>query len=227
MPLPLLAIIPSIFSWYQKKQEMQMRLYEIAWDALKEITTFILRNWRVILKWLMVLAILAYVLALYAHSKRLASEIITLKADKAQIQLNFNNYVESIAKLAAEREAEIKVKSDIAKKELAAIDQTHKKIISQILLKGKKNETLSNSMLVAGRDGLRLAIERESSRRKSENDADRLAERDGNTNLLGRVSESDAELALCKEAVAIAASDYNYCKAYVDSQMKKIGVENE
>lgn len=220
IPLPLLTIIPSIFNWYQKKQEMQMRLYEIAWEATKEITTFFVRNWRVIFKWLIAIAILAYVLLLRAHSARLASEIITLNDEKQQIQLKFNDYVNSIAKLAAEREAENKIKSEQGKEEVLSLLDSHKKTIAKIE-KGYANEkTLANSKLNSLRDGLRLALERENSLRLPGNDINGTISANDTSRSAVRCETIEAAAKLC-------AADFRLWRDYALGQQKIIGVENE
>jgi hypothetical protein len=220
IPLPLLTIIPSIFSWYQKKQEMQMRLYEIVWEATKEITKFLVRNRRVIFKWLMVLAILACVLLSYAYCASLERKIITLNDEKQQIQLKFNDYVNSIAKLAAEREAENKIKSEQGKKEVLSLVDAHKKTIAKIE-KGYANEkTLANSKLNSLRDGLRLALERENSLRLPENDIN-------GTISANDTSRSAARCDTIETAAKLCAADFRLWRDYALGQQKIIGVENE
>jgi hypothetical protein len=57
-----------------------------------------------------------------------------------------------------------------------------------------------------------------------EDDADRLASRDSDATIPRPVSEIESELAVCQEAGAMCAADYNLCKSYVDIQQSKIGV---
>ena len=51
-----------------------------------------------------------------------------------------------------------------------------------------------------------------------------FASADSDATLLGQVQN---ELAVCQEAGAVCASDYNFCYGYVKSEQKRLGVENE
>jgi hypothetical protein len=184
------------------------------------ILGFILDHWKAFIIGLIVVLSLSHYLGLKRALNAAKSE--TIVAKKALIE-----HIEIDSQAAKKREAENKLNAILAQKKTDAEIAKHKAQLSLIISKGKQNEILSNSMLNARRDGLQLAIQREAdaAKRLLENDTDRLAERNGNADLLKRVP--DTELSLCKEAGAIAAADYNLCKAYVDSQQSIIGVENE
>jgi hypothetical protein len=216
----IFTLLPSILGWYKAKQEAQMKLYQIAWEATKAITVFIVRNWLVILKWSIAIAIISYVLSLRAHNVRLASEITELNNEKAHIQRNFNDYVNAIAKLAEEREAEIKLKSEQGKKETANLLAAHRKSVTKIL-KGSANEkTLNDSKLNAMRDGLRLALERENSPRLPENDINTGLSIDDTSGSVARCETIEAAATLC-------AADFSLWRDYALDQQKRIGVEND
>jgi hypothetical protein len=211
----------SIFiqAW-KATQEILIKTLSAILDGVLKILAFIFKHWRVFVPFAIGLLILVYILALHAHSASLGRKITTLNAEKQQIQLKFNDYVNSIAKLAAEREAENKLKSEQGKKEVLSLLESHKKTIAKIE-KGYANEkTLSSSRINSLRDGLRLALERENSLRLPENDIN-------GTISANDTSRSAARCETIEAAAKLCAADFRLWRDYALGQQKIIGVENE
>lgn len=211
----------SIFiqAW-KATQEILIKTLSAILDGVLKILAFIFKHWRVFVPLAIGLLILVYILALHAHSASLERKIITLNDEKQQIQLKFNDYVNSVAKLAAEREAENKLKSEQGKKEVLSLLESHKKTIAKIE-KGYANEnTLANSKLNSLRDGLRLALERENSLRLPENDIN-------GTIPANDTSRSAARCETIEAAAKLCAADFRLWRDYALGQQKIIGVENE
>lgn len=183
-----------------------------------QIATFIIDRWRVFL----VLAILALGAIHYfslRHTVSVAkSELIVAK--KALI-----DHVNADNEAAKKREAENRLNKKLAQKKTEARKLEHQQEISQILLKGKSNETITFRTITNMRSELRHKIEGYEAKRLLENDTSGIAERNSNATILGQLQETQSELAVCKEAGAIAASDYNLCKSYVDVQQSILGVD--
>lgn len=225
-PLALLGFIPNLISYYQKKQEMQLRWWELIYSVVKDLLTFIIAHIRIILIGL----VLAYCLFQYLSAVHYGKSENKLKivAQKA-----LSDRVKADKEAAQKREAENRLKEILAQKKTDVETAKHDDALATIarlskLNKGLKNETTINRRDIANfRDGLSLAIRREEDRattRMLGNDTDRLTERDGDTAISRPVHEVEAELEVCKEAGALAAADYNFCKSYVDIQQSKLGV---
>lgn len=170
--------------------------------------SFILTHWKLFL----VLAILAY--AYYQFNA------LQTQRDDAISALNHLN--QSIERETIKREAENKIKAELGKLQVKNLTEKHQQEL-QSIQKGLKNEIAINKRDIANyRDSLRTTIESYQSTGLPENDTNRIAESDDNTTVLRRVQ---AELATCKEAGAVSASDYNFCKSYVDSEQNRLGIE--
>jgi len=116
------------------------------------------------------------------------------------------------------REAELKIIRDQGKKDLAEVTKKHKDDISKIMRKAGNEKTISDSAINNYRDGLRLAIERETSLRLSKDDSDKFARADSNATTPGYVETLE-------HAGAVCAADYNLCREHVIKNQSRIGVE--
>ena len=182
-----------------------------------QIATFIVERWRVL--------IIASILALGAiHYLSLRNQYHIANAGKLIAQKALINHVEADSAAAKKREAENKLNAILAQKKTDASAAQHQSELSLIVAKGKADEIISHRDISNMRSKLRHTIKGYQTAGLLENDTNRFAERNGDPALFRQLQE---ELAVCKEAGAIAASDYNFCKSYVDIQQSVIGVQND
>jgi hypothetical protein len=200
-------IFTTIFSFIAKQAialfEMKMR-----------ILGFILDHWKASLA----VAILAVSLIHYIGLKRAIS---SAKKEVVLAQKALLDHVNADKEAAKKREAENRLNAILAQKKTDALEAQHKAELSLIVQKGASHEIASKRTITHLRNELRERIEGYQAAGVLENDTDRLVSDHSDTALLKRVQE---ELATCKEAGAIAAADYNFCKGYVDTQQSIIGV---
>lgn len=219
-PLALLGFIPNLFTYWQKQQELKLRWYELIVKVTCDLVRFIIAHIRVILIVLIVALGTIHYLSLRAKVNVAKSE--TIVAKKALIE-----HIEADSAEAKKREAENKLNKILAQKKTDADVAKHNAEINLILSKGKTNEIFNHHTISNLRSGLRHKIEGYQAAGLLENDANRTTKSDGNTALPRPISEIETELATCKEAGAIAAADFNFCKSYVETQQSILGVENE
>lgn len=179
-----------------------------------QIATFIIERWRV----LSVLAILALGAI---HYLSLCNQVNSANKQKITAQKALIEHIEIDSAAAKKREADNKLNAILAQKKTAASAAQHQAEISLIVSKGKSNEIASKRTITNLRSELRNRIEGYEAARLLKNDTSGLADRNSDPALFGQLQE---ELAVCKEAGAIAASDFNFCKSYVDIQQSVIGV---
>jgi hypothetical protein len=222
-----LAIIPSILGWYRAKQEAQMAWYKIMWEATCNITKFVIKNAWMIFKVLVLLWVLWQWNADYNGR---------VDAEKALIA-----HVANDAEAARQRDIENEVKRVNGKLQVMALQRSHReqtiailthanKTIDKLKKDAKDEKTLNDSKLAAMRDGLQLAVQRQADSSTfglSSHEQDRFAIGNGDATLLGQLHEAQTDLEVCQEAGAVCTADYNYCRDYVKSQHKKIGVESD
>jgi hypothetical protein len=169
-----------------------------------QILPFIRNYWRVILIGLIVGACLAKLNALINERNDYKNKYITMQAA-----------FEAAADIRAKEIAALKAN---AQKRVENITKQHEADLNNIL-KGKANEKRTINALNVERDSLRKQLANQASVRLPENDTNKFTTSDSNTT-------TDREyINTLERAGAVCAADYNYCKAYVDSQMQKIGVE--
>lgn len=208
----MILLATSIFGWYKDKQEAKTALYKIVWQALCAIAAFTIKHWQFILPALM----LGYCLLKISGLHNALNQ-----ANNAKTAI-YNTYIAHLAqdKAAAKKRAdEIAAKTAIANIEKQAIKNTHSAAIAKIMKANDNEKTLTTSRINAYRDGLRLALDRENSARLSKNDTDRTASTDSDTTAARYIETLE-------QAGAVCAADYNLCYDYVQSQQRKIGVEN-
>jgi Tfp pilus assembly protein PilX len=213
----MLGFIPKLLDYKLRKQELQLGWFQLVVSVGKDLCKFIGAH----IKLFIVLAILTIGVTHYIGLKRAISvaKSETIVAKKALI-----DHVESDIAEAVKREALNKLNAMLAQKKTDAINAAHKAELSLILQKGKQNEIISNRDISNARSKLLHTVEGYEAKRLLENDTDRLTSADNHATIFRQLQE---ELAVCKEAGAIASADYNYCKSYVDIQQSVIGVENE
>jgi hypothetical protein len=222
----LITIVPSIFGWYRAKKEAQMVWYKIIWEAICNITVFVIKNFWAITKFI---AFMYVILQWHAEADaRKASDKLVIAT-----QAKYDAHLEDDKKAHKVRAAEIKAKDAQAAREIAALEAQHKIDKSNILMKGKKHEEITDSMLIAARDALRLSTERQAAAaaaRLPRYGQGNFTEEYSNTTVLGLLEglkQTEEELAVCQEAGAYCAADYNYCYGYVKSQQSIIGVKKD
>lgn len=222
MALPLLSVlglIPNLLGYWQKKQEMQLRWFELIFSIIKDLLAFTIAHIRVIL----VLLILGYCLFNYLKALNQAKTAIKEKEQAIKV---LNDKINADIAEAKKRDAENRLNTILLQKKTDAEIAKYKSALNVIYAKqkGLKNEISINKRDIANwRERVRVELESKTiqAARVSENDTDRLAIRDSNTTLLEPISK---ELEVCQEAGAICAADYNLCKSYVDNQQSIIGV---
>jgi len=190
------------------------------WELKMRILGFILDHWKAAI----VVLILGIGLIHYIGLKRAVS---VAKSESIIAKKALIDHVEADQAAAKKREAENKLNQILAQKKTAADEAKHRSELSLIVQKGASNEIASVRTITKLRSELRDKIEGYEAKRLLENDTDRITERDSNTALFERLQETQYELDVCKEAGAIAAADYNFCKSYVDVQQSILGVAND
>lgn len=187
------------------------------WELKMRILGFILDHWKA------AIVVLIAVVAL-GHYIGLKRAIIVAKSETIVAKKALIAYLKADNEAAVKREALNKLNAMLAQKKTDAINAAHKAELSMIIKKGKQNEIISNRDISNARSQLLHTVEGYEAKRLLENDTDRLASADDHATIFRQLQD---ELAVCKEAGAIAAADYNYCKSYVDIQQSVIGVQNE
>jgi hypothetical protein len=217
--LSVLSFIPNLLGYWQKKQEMQLRWFELIFSIIKDLLAFTIAHLRVIL----VLLILGYCLFNYLKALNQAKTAIKEKEQAVKV---LNDKINSDIAEAKKRDAENRLNTILLQKKTDAEIAKYKSALNVIYAKqkGLKNEISINKRDIANwRERVRVELESKTiqAARVFKNDTDRLAIRDSNTALLEPISK---ELEVCQEAGAICAADYNLCKSYVDNQQSIIGV---
>ena len=218
-PLAILGFIPNLFSYWQKKQEMKLRWYELGYSILKDIVAFTIAHIRIILIGL----VLAYCLMCYLKATHQAKQATI---EKNQAIKALNDKIQSDIEEAKKRDAENRLNTILLQKKTDAEIDKYKSALNAIYAKqkGLKNEISINERDINNwRERVRLEVDKQiiEAARVSENDTNRLASQDSDAALSRPISE---ELKACQEAGAICAADYNLCKGYVDTQQSIIGV---
>jgi hypothetical protein len=225
-PLAILGLIPNLFSYWQKKQEMQLRWFDLIFSIIKDLAAFTIAHIRIILIGL----VLGYCLFNYIKAVNQAKTAIKQK-DAAIKELDDKNNADIAA--AKKRDAENRLNAILLQKKTTAEIEAHAAALKAIYLskeKGLKNEIdISKRDVSNWRERVRLEVEKQTIQAAGvlDNDADRLAGRDNDATVFRSVQDIAAELEVCKEAGAIAAADYNLCKSYVDIQQSKLGVTRD
>jgi hypothetical protein len=225
MPFPILSVlgfIPNLLGYWQKKQEMQLRWFELIFSVIKDLLAFTIAHIRIILIGL----ILGYCLFIYFKAVNTAKLAIIEKQRAVKALEDKTNA--DIAE-AKKRDAENRLNTILLQKKTDAEIGKYKSALNAIYAKqkGLKNEITINERDIANwRERVRLELESKTiqAARVFEDDTNKLASRDSDATILRPVHEVEAELESCQEAGAIAAADYNLCKSYVDIQQSKLGV---
>jgi len=231
-PLALVGLIPNLLGYWQKKQEMQLRWWELILSVGRDLFKFVVANIKVIC----IVLIVAYCLL---HYLSLRNQLGNAKEDKAKAEQALIAHINGDAEAARVRDVENEAKRIHGKLQVLALQRSHKEQVITILTHANKSiekvkkdaeneKTLTDSKLIAMRDGLQLSVQRQADSATfglSSDEQDRLAIGNSDTTVLERLHEAEADLTACQEAGAIAASDYNYCYGYVRSEQKRLGVE--
>ena len=230
----LIGFVPSIVGWYRAKQEAQMRFYEIAWEATKAITKFIVKHIRIICKLVIVAAILIYILVLRGQvSDSKAAEIKAITALNAHL---------SADKLAEKKRAEEnRLKAEQGAALVKAMTKLHESEQQKIFLASEANlkkergkhaaaESFNKRAIDNYRERVRLDtinyLAVEAAARLPGNEPDRSAGSDSEPAALRReIEKLKAYNDTLNEGGALCASDYNLCKSYVDSEQLRLGVD--
>lgn len=221
-PLAILGFIPNLFSYWQKKQEMQLRWFELIYSVLRDLLAFTIAHIRVILIGL----ILGYCLFIYFKAVNRAN-LATIEKQRAIKALD--DKINSDIEEAKKRDAENRLNTILLQKKTDAEIDKYKSALNAIYAKqkGLKNEiAITQRDINNWRERVRLELESKTiqATRVLEDDTNRLASRDSDATIPRPVHEVEGELIVCKEAGAICAADYNLCKSYVDIQQSKLGV---
>jgi hypothetical protein len=234
MPFPfaLVGLIPNLLGYWQKKQEMQLRWWELIFSVGKDLVKFVVANIKVIC----IVLIVAYCLL---HYLSLRNQLVKAKEGRATAEKALIAHIEGDAEAARVRDVENEAKRIHGKLQVLALQRSHKnekvailthanKAIDKVKKDAENEKKLTDSKLASAYDGLRLAIQRQADSATfglSSDERDRLARGNDNATLLERLHEAETDLEVCQEAGAIAASDYNLCYGYVKSEQKRLGVE--
>ena len=178
------------------------------------VVAFIIERWRIFLPLVILGAIL-----LYVHSVTVQRDeaVATFAKHLADDKAASEKRAEYLAKTKAEGLAEVDNIKNSYQNQIADIIQN-----SQAKESNYAEVKIIDERSVANyRDGLRLAIQREETARLSGNDQDRSAGDDYDATLARREVENET----LRKGGAWCAADYNQCKAYVDSEQRRIGVE--
>lgn len=222
-PLAILGFIPNLLGYWQKKQEMKLRWFELIFSVLRDVLAFTIAHIRIILIGL----ILGYCLFIYFKAVNKAN-LATLEKQRA-IQALDDKINSDIAE-AKKRDAENRLNTILLQKKTDAEIEKYKSALNAIYAKqkGLENEIAINQRDIANwRERVRIEVSKQTieAPRVLEDDTYRIASRDSDTALSRSIHEIEAELIVCKEAGAICAADYNLCKSYVDIQQSKLGVQ--
>lgn len=225
MALPLLSVlglIPNLLGYWQKKQEMQLRWFELIFSIIKDLLAFTIAHIRIIL----VLLILGY--CLFNYLKALNQAKIAIK-EKEQAVKTLNDKINADIAEAKKRDAENRLNTILLQKKTDAELAKYRSALDAIYLnqKGLKNEIAISLRDIANwRDRVRNAIEEQTNQTNGvfKNDTSGSARQNSDATLPRPVHEIQTELEVCQEAGAIAAADYNFCKSYVENQQSIIGV---
>lgn len=187
-----------------------------------QIATFIIDRWRVFL----VLAILSLGAI---HYLSLRNQVNTAKTDLKVAKKALIVHLEADSDAAKKREADNKLNAILAQKKTDAKALEHESAITAIYTKqkGLKHEIAINKRDIANwRERVRIEVINQNNAAPGvpENDTSGLASGNSDTTLPRPIHEAETELATCKEAGAIAAADYNFCKSYVEVQQSILGV---
>jgi hypothetical protein len=217
--LSVLGFIPNLLGYWQKKQEMQLRWFELIFSIFKDLLAFTIAHIRIILIGL----ILGYCLLNYLKAVNQAKTAIK---EKDQAVKALDDKINADIAEAKKRDAENRLNTILLQKKTDAEIEKYKSQIALIISKGKSNEAISNRTINNWRERVRLELESKTiqAARMFENDTDRSARQNSDTTLSRPIHEVQTELEVCQEAGAIAAADYNLCKSYVDHQQSIIGV---
>ncbi len=220
--LSVLGFIPNLLGYWQKKQEMQLRWYELGYSVLKDIVTFTIAHIRIIL----IGMVLAYCLISYLKATHQAKQATI---EKNQAIKALNDKINADIAEAKKRDAENRLNTISLQKKTDAEIEKYKSALNAIYAKqkGLKDEIAINQRDINNwRERVRLELESKTiqAARVLEDDNNRLTSSDSYTAVSRPIHEVEAELIVCKEAGAICAADYNLCKSYVDVQQSKLGV---
>lgn len=220
--LSVLGFIPNVLSYWQKKQEMQLRWFELIFSIFKDLLAFTIAHIRIILIGL----ILGYCLLVYLKAVNTAKKAIK---EKEQAVKALDDKINADIAEAKKRDAENRLNTILLQKKTDAELAKYKSALDAIYLKqkGLKNEiAISQRDINNWRDRVRIAVEKQANQTNGvfKNDTDRSAKQNSDTTLPRPIHEVQTELEVCQEAGAIAAADYNLCKSYVDHQQSIIGV---
>lgn len=180
-------------------------------SVLSAIIGFCIAHYRIVIPLLIAIVTIVYISSLRASNERLEAK--------------YNAYVQLNVELSEKRKIENAQKAEQGKRDVEELTQTHN-IELGLIAKGFKNEIDNSERTIANlRHRLSKQISDYETIRLSSNDENRLTERDSQSALFRKLQEVEGELMVCREAGAVAASDYNFCKSYVDKEQARLGVE--
>lgn len=208
MPLPILGIFSTAISFWKAKQEVTIA-------ATRALADFVVKNWRIIL----VLAILGLALI----------KLNALVNERDYWKKLYTDLDHTINVARAERTAELKAARAQGRKDLLNVIAKHQDDMVKIMRKVRSNEAINARTINNYRDGLRLAIERETNLRAGvpENDSDRFAGANSYPAATREHIEGLEEyIKTLEQAGAVCAADYNLCHDYVKNEQSRLGVEN-
>jgi hypothetical protein len=130
--LTLLGFIPNLLSYWQKKQEMKLRWFELIFSIFKDLLAFTIAHWRVILT----LLILGYCL----FSWHLAVK----RADKAELALS--TFKAEIQRATETQRLQNEIKKTQGENDARAIELEHKQALKRLGLAELDRATLQNKL---------------------------------------------------------------------------------
>lgn len=206
-----LAFIPMLVSWYLRKQELQLKWYQLIFAAIKDFLAFCWRFWRIILPLAMVCITLIYVHALRVECERNRRIIADKDAQIAQIHEDSRK---KATKSYLKAEAAAFLTHQTHQKQLGLILANARSTVAQEIKRHEADNTLHTHRLNAYRDRLRIAVS------ESARQTDFAGIYSPGANSDAALSRCVDELNVCKEAGALCAADYNYCYGYVKDVRK-------
>lgn len=209
MAFPLLALIPSVISFWKAKQEARISLFSA-------IGNFIAAHWRIVL----VVLVLAFAWL----------KLNALINEKEQWKQLYTSLEQTIYKAKAERDDELIAAKAKGKLDVAEVTFKHQSDIAKIIGKVDHEKAIDTRTINNFRDGLRLAIQREAEIRSGlpGDDSGGFAGTDGDTTIAGyekQITELNQYIKNLEDGGAVCAADYNFCRDYVTKEQARIGVE--
>lgn len=209
MAFPLLGLVTGAISFWKAKQEMRISFFSA-------IGNFIATHWRIVL----VVLVLAFAWL----------KLNTLINEAKQWKHLYESLEQTIYTAKAERDDELAAAKAKGKLDVEEATFKHQSDMANIIRKAGHEKSIDTRTINNFRDGLRLAIQRETEIRTGlpGDDSGGLAETDSDTTIAGyekQITGLNEYIKNLEDGGAVCAADYNFCRDYVTKEQARIGVE--